>query len=118
MSLIDSCKHKLDAYTRVDDGVSSSSAVTMRSDVINSVSGARSAACSAESSKSHSSLQFLVRLFSGMNTLVIRADVNDTIGYVLDLIQSKAGIPSNVQPSIYMSKQLYPEQTLGEFGLL
>ncbi|WOH14923.1 hypothetical protein DCAR_0934453 [Daucus carota subsp. sativus] len=114
MSLIDSCKHKLDAYTRVDDGVSSSSAVTMRSDVINSVSGARSAACSAESSKSHSSLQFLVRLFSGMNTLVIRADVNDTIGYVLDLIQSKARIPSNVQMLIYKSKQIYPEQTLGE----
>ncbi|WOH16305.1 hypothetical protein DCAR_0935856 [Daucus carota subsp. sativus] len=114
MSLIDSCKHKLDSYTRVDDGVSSSSAVTMRSDVINSVSGARSAAGSAESSKSHSSLQFLVRLFSGMKTLVIRANVNDTIGYVLDLIQSKAGIPSNVQMLIYKSKQIYPEQTLGE----
>ena len=112
MSLIDSCKRKLDAYTRDDDGVSSSSSVRTRIDDINSVSRARSTACSAESSKSNSSLQtFLVRLFSGNKTLVIRADVNDTIEYILDFIQSKAGISSNVHLLIYKSKQLYPELT-------
>ena len=40
MSLIDSCKRKLDAYTPVDDGVSSSSFVRTRTDGINSVSRA------------------------------------------------------------------------------
>ena len=59
-------------------------------------------------------IQFLVKLFFEMKPLIIRSHVNDTIEYVLDLIQLKAGIPLNEQLLIYKSKQLYPEQTLGE----
>ncbi|XP_063941558.1 E3 ubiquitin-protein ligase UPL5-like [Daucus carota subsp. sativus] len=69
---------------------------------------------SSQPSKSNPTIQFFVRLFSEMETLVIRADVNDTIEHVLDLIQAKSGIPLNGQPLIYKSKQLYPEQTLGQ----
>ncbi|XP_063941556.1 uncharacterized protein LOC135149689 [Daucus carota subsp. sativus] len=69
---------------------------------------------SSQRSKSNPTIQFFVKLFSEMETLVIRADVNDTIEHVLDLIQSKSGIPLNGQPLIYKSKQLYPEQTLGQ----
>ena len=49
-----------------------------------------------------------------MKIIIIRSDVNDTIEYVLDLIQSKSGIPLNQQLLIYKSKQLYQEQTLGQ----
>ena len=49
---------------------------------------------SSELSK-NSTIQFFVRLFSEIETSVIRADVNDTIEHVLDLIQSRSGIPLN-----------------------
>ncbi|XP_074381119.1 E3 ubiquitin-protein ligase UPL5-like [Apium graveolens] len=122
-----SCKRKVDDYAPGE----CSASVKMRLDVNNfsckSFSGelpyhevnstvpvARSTECLVESSKSNSSVQFFVRMFTGMKTLFVRADANDTVKSVHELIQSTTGIPITEQRLIYQSRQLYFEQTLGE----
>ncbi|KAL8156879.1 hypothetical protein AgCh_001834 [Apium graveolens] len=122
MSLVNTCqeqqkgiKRKLDEYSPDE----SSASLKMIPDVnntcvISSSIDVPEAACIAESLKSKSGLQFFVRMFSGMKRLVIRADPNDTVESVHELIQSRTRIPINEQRLIYKSRQLYSEQTLGE----
>lgn len=118
-------KRKLDDYAL--DGDDSSSSVRLRTDVSNSVSSPHqanvrvcdtlsAAACYPELSKARSCIQFFVRMISGLN-LLVRADFNDTIETVHDIIHSRTGIPKNEQRLIYKSRQLYWEQTLGECGI-
>ncbi|KAK1403136.1 E3 ubiquitin-protein ligase UPL5 [Heracleum sosnowskyi] len=94
--------------------VNSSSGELPHHEVISVVSEARSVACLAESSKSNSSLQFFVRMFSGMKRLVVRADPEDTVESVHVFIHSITGIPVKEQRLIYRSRQIYMEQTLAE----
>ncbi|XP_074378097.1 E3 ubiquitin-protein ligase UPL5-like [Apium graveolens] len=94
-------KRKVDNYSPGE----SSASVRRRRDV---------EAQSAASSKSNSSLQFFVRMFTGMKPLVVRADAEDTVESVHEIIQSTTRIPINQQRLIYRSRQLYREQTLRE----
>ncbi|KAK1403137.1 Ubiquitin-protein ligase 7 [Heracleum sosnowskyi] len=124
MSLVNSCQEQQQGCKRKLDDFApdeSRASVRMRPDVnnpsVNSFSGElpnSMVACLAESSKLNSSLQFFVRMFSGMKSLVVRADPDDTVESVHDLINSITRIPKNEQRLIYRSRQLYWEQTLGE----
>ncbi|KNA08264.1 hypothetical protein SOVF_164200 [Spinacia oleracea] len=62
-------------------------------------------------------LQFFVRLFSGGKTLVLRANLDDTVEMVHQKILKVTGIPVMEQGLIYQGKQLQWERTLKECGI-
>ncbi|GMH05251.1 hypothetical protein Nepgr_007091 [Nepenthes gracilis] len=67
--------------------------------------------------KSGLQLQFFVRMISGGNTLVLRANLDDTVEMVHKMIQSITGIPVTEQRLIYRGKQLQWEQKLVECSI-
>lgn len=68
----------------------------------------------SSSSRPRLQLQFFVRMISGGKTLVLQANLNDTVEMVHQKIQSITGIPVMEQRLIYRGKQLQWEQTLEE----
>ncbi|XP_021719787.1 E3 ubiquitin-protein ligase UPL5-like [Chenopodium quinoa] len=62
-------------------------------------------------------LQFFVKLISGGNSLILRANLDDTVELVHEKIQNVTGIPSSVQRLIFQGKQLQREQTLKQCNI-
>lgn len=62
-------------------------------------------------------LQFFVRMISGGKTLVLRANLDDTVEMVHQKIHKITGIPVMEQGLIYRGKQLQWEQTLKQCGI-
>uniref|UniRef100_A0A803M1M2 HECT-type E3 ubiquitin transferase n=1 Tax=Chenopodium quinoa TaxID=63459 RepID=A0A803M1M2_CHEQI len=62
-------------------------------------------------------LQFFVRLISGGNSLILRANLDDTVERLHEKIQNVTGIPSSVQRLVYQGKQLQWEQTLKQCNI-
>ncbi|XP_074307437.1 E3 ubiquitin-protein ligase UPL5-like [Silene latifolia] len=62
-------------------------------------------------------LQFFVRMISGGKTLVLQANMGDTVEHLQNKIQNITGIPATQQYLIYRGKQLESAWTMKECGV-
>lgn len=78
---------------------------------------AGSSVTAAASLPSRPGVQFFVRMMSEGKTMVIQANVNDTVKSIHERIQIMTGIPVIEQRLIYRGKQLQWEQTLADCAI-